>query len=156
MARKKRNSIDIRNGYHTIVMADMEIWDGADLSLLRETLARLVDIGGEKMIGVDMTFVKYVPSGFFGMLYDCAECGTKVRVYNPLPHVQKMLWFREFFDTLEDGAFELTMRQETSMSSAESKIGTQAPWSSDAQPVPAIEPMLEDRVERRDHAMFAQ
>jgi hypothetical protein len=149
MARKKRNSIDVRDGFHTIVMADMEIWDGADLALLRETLARLVDTDGEKLIGVDMTFVKYVPSGFFGMLYDYTERGATVRVYRPLPHVREMLWFREFFDALDDGAYELALRTETSMSNGEAKVGTQAPWSSDANPVPVIEPIIE----RRDHAV---
>jgi hypothetical protein len=151
MARKKRSSIEIRDGYHTIVMSDMEIWDGADLALLREHLAKLVDADGEKSIGVDMTFVKYVPSGFFGMLYDYTERGVTMRVFNPLPHVQDMLWFREFFDHLGDGVFCLSLRQQTSMSNREAAASGIAPWSTDEvfQPTKPI-------LERRDHAVVVQ
>lgn len=148
MARKKRHSIEIRDGFHTIVMNDMEIWDGADLSLLRETLAKLVDEEQHNRIGVDMTYVKYVPSGFFGMLYDCTERGVTIRVYNPLPHVQAMLWFREFFDDLDDGVFTLSLREETSMSRVEARLSAKAPWASDSH-VPQGE-MVHDR---RDHAV---
>ena len=148
MARKKRHTIEVRDGFHVIVMSDMEIWDGADLSLLRETLAKLVDIEQQECIGVDMTYVKYVPSGFFGMLYDCTERGIKIRVYNSLPHVQAMLWFREFFDDLDDGVFALSLREETSMSNVEARAGVKAPWSTDA-------PILQAELihDRRGHAV---
>jgi hypothetical protein len=129
-------------------MSDMEIWDGADLSLLREHLAELVDTNNEKRIGVDMTFVKYVPSGFFGMLYDYTERGVTMRVYNPLTHVRAMLWFREFFDDIGDGVFRLVLRQQTSMSSGESRVGTRAPWSTDE-----VVSHVESVTERRDHAV---
>jgi anti-anti-sigma regulatory factor len=129
MARKKACSIDLRDGHHVVVMGDMEIWDGADLALLRETLARLVDAERCKAIGVDLTFVKYIPSGFFGMLFDYAERGISVRVYSPQPHVAQMLWFREFFELVSDQTFKLMMRQQTATSAAErNHLAGKAPW----------------------------
>lgn len=129
MARKKACSIDIRDNHHVVVMGDMEIWDGADLALLRETLARLVDTERRKAIGVDLTYVKYIPSGFFGMLFDYAERGISVRVYAPQPHVCQMLWFREFFDLVSDQTYKLSMRQQTATSAAErNNQANKAPW----------------------------
>ncbi len=128
MARKKRNSIDVRNGYHFILMGEMEIWDGADLALLRETLARLVGAEKQTAIGVDMTFVKYIPSGFFGMLYDYCERGIAVRLSMPQPHVKEMLWFREFFEETEAGTYQLKLRRQTSRSAVPANTAATAAW----------------------------
>ena len=132
MARKKRHSIDERDGYHVVVMEDMEIWDGADLALLRETLAQLVDHDKQRCIGVDMTSVKYIPSGFFGMLYDYRERDIKVRLYCPQPHVALMLWFREFFaineEVQDQGTYDLVLRSQTSLSKA-AVAASKAPWA---------------------------
>ena len=128
MARKKRNSIEVRNGYHFIVMGEMEIWDGADLALLRETLSRLVEVEKQTAIGVDMTFVKYIPSGFFGMLYDYRERGIAVQLSVPQPHVKEMLWFREFFEEVQAGVFELKQRRQTSRSTVPANASASAPW----------------------------
>jgi anti-anti-sigma regulatory factor len=130
MARKKRNSIEVRNGYHFIVMGEMEIWDGADLALLRETLSRLVEDEKQTAIGVDMTFVKYIPSGFFGMLYDYRERGIAVQLSTPQPHVKEMLWFREFFEEMNQGTYELRQRRQTSRSTVPANTAASAPWVS--------------------------
>lgn len=130
MARKKRNSIDIRDQYHVVVMGEMEIWDGADLALLRETLARLVDTEKCPRIGVDLKFVKYIPSGFFGMLYDYTDRGVSVRLYSPQPHIADMLWFREFFEPNEDESFTLTMKAQTTHSARSAMAAAgKAPWA---------------------------
>lgn len=151
MARKKRHSIDVREGYHVVVMEDMEIWDGADLALLRETLAQLVDKEKQTGIGVDMTSVKYIPSGFFGMLYDYRERNIKVRLYRPQAHVQRMLWFREFFaandEAQDQGAFDLMLRAQTSLSRA-ATAASKAPWA-DASDVPReASPVMPPSAER--------
>jgi anti-anti-sigma regulatory factor len=106
----------------------MEIWDGADLALLRETLSRLVEAEKQTAIGVDMTFVKYIPSGFFGMLYDYRERGIAVQLSTPQPHVQEMLWFREFFEEIKAGTFELKQRGQTSRSTVPPNAAASAPW----------------------------
>lgn len=129
MARKKRNSIEVRDGYHVCVMGEMEIWDGADLALLRETLARLVDTEKRPAIGVDLTFVKYIPSGFFGMLYDYRDRGISVRLYSPQPHIANMLWFREFFESNGDESYSLILKAQTTHSARSAMAAGKAPWA---------------------------
>ena len=103
MARKKRMAIHLRDGVKVLQMGEMEIWDGADLSLLRDTLIDVIDKEKCNSLGVDMRYVKYIPSGFFGMLYDWHEKGASIRLYDPQVHVQNMLWFRQFFEHVTDG-----------------------------------------------------
>ncbi len=109
MASRKKQRMKI-NRVQNVAVMDMgaiEIWDGADLALLRETLHRLVDVEKHSAIGVNMAYVKYVPSGFFGMLYDCHERGIEIFLYAPQPNVANMLWFRQFFDHAQAGGFQL-------------------------------------------------
>jgi hypothetical protein len=95
------------NGYTVMDMGDMEIWDGADLSLIREMFTRLVEGACHRHIGIDMKAVKYIPSGFFGLLFDWHEQSVGIRLYSPQPHVRNMLWFRQFFVEVSEGSFEL-------------------------------------------------
>ena len=143
MARKKRSSIDVRDGFHVVVMGEMEIWDGADLALLRETLARLVDTEQRSAIGVDLTFVKYIPSGFFGMLYDYKDRGVSVRLYSPQAHIANMLWFREFFESVDGEAFNLVVKAQTGHSARSAMAASKAPWS-DTDDAPAAFPAVEE------------
>jgi hypothetical protein len=143
MARKKRSSIDVRNGFHVVVMGDMEIWDGADLALLRETLARMVDTEHLPAIGVDLRFVKYIPSGFFGMLYDYTDRGVSVRLYSPQAHIANMLWFREFFEPVDGEAFNLVVKAQTEHSARSAIAAGKAPWS-DNDDAPASFPIEEE------------
>jgi len=94
-------------GVTVLHLGEMEIWDGADMALLRESLTRLVKTEKRRAIGIDMSFVKYIPSGFFGMLFDWHELGVKVRLYTPQPNVRRMLWFDRFFEPLSETAYEL-------------------------------------------------
>ena len=145
MARKKRSSIDVRDGFHVVVMGEMEIWDGADLALLRETLARLVDTEKRPAIGVDLKFVKYIPSGFFGMLYDYTDRGISVRLYSPQALIANMLWFREFFEPIDGEAFELVVKAQTGHSAQSAIAAGKAPWS-DTNDAPAAFPATEESV----------
>ena len=97
--RKYTHGLSTRDeqGVTVVDIGDMEIWDGADLSLLRDTLAILIQRERCKAIAVDMATVKFVPSGFFGMLFDWFEQGVSVRLIAPQPRVMNMLWFRRFF-----------------------------------------------------------
>ena len=107
MARKNRMAFREDDGYIVLDMGEMEIWDGADLALLRDTLTQVIDVEKAKKVGVNLAFVKYIPSGFFGMLFDWHEKGVALRVYKPKPHVQNMLWFRQFFEDVVDGTYQL-------------------------------------------------
>ena len=143
MARKKRSLIEVRDGFHVVVMGDMEIWDGADLALLRETLAKLVDTENRPAIGVDLRFVKYIPSGFFGMLYDYTDRGVSVRLYSPQAHIANMLWFREFFEPVDGEAFNLVVKAQTTHSARSAIAAGKAPWSDD-EDAPAAFPITEE------------
>lgn len=89
-------------------LGEMEIWDGADLSLLRDTLTQLIERQKCRSLGVNMHFVKYIPSGFFGMLYDWYEKrGVQFFLTTPQPNVQRMLWFRQFFQKIGSDRFLL-------------------------------------------------
>ncbi len=105
----KRMAIDImEDGTHLLHMGEMEIWDGADLSLLREGFTQLIERDGIRSIIVDMHFVKYIPSGFFGMLFDWHEKrGVWFALTLPQPNVQRMLWFQQFFRRTQEGYYEL-------------------------------------------------
>ena len=90
-----------------IDIGDMEIWDGADLSLIRDTLTRLINKEGRRSIAIRMRTVKYVPSGFFGMLYDWWDQGISVRLVEPQPRVTRMLWFQRFFELDSEDCYVL-------------------------------------------------
>ena len=109
MNRKKRQRLKIQaEGLSAVVgLDDIEIWDGADLALLREVLTELIDKESYKQIGVNLDSVKYIPSGFFGMLYEWYEDGIRIQLHEPQPNVQQMLWFRIFFTIQQDGSFQL-------------------------------------------------
>ena len=125
MARQKRMTIHIDGDVRVLDMGAMEIWDGADLALLRETLTHLIDVEKCRSVGVDMSYVKYIPSGFFGMLFDWHEKGVAVWLYSPLPHVQNMLWFRQFFDFVANGGHRLSNKPKP----APATPGTPPQWS---------------------------
>ncbi len=106
-ATKKSLPVSERQGFSVLELGDMEIWDGADLSLLRECLVRLIQGKKCRRVGVDMSFVKYVPSGFFGMLFDWHDAGIAIRLYSPQSNVERMLWFNRFFEPMGEGVYQL-------------------------------------------------
>ena len=109
MNQKKRQRLNIESDgtTATVGLDQIEIWDGADLALLREVLSELIDKESFKSIGVDLQSVKYIPSGFFGMLFEWYEDGINIRLHSPQPNVEQMLWFRMFFRRETTGAFTL-------------------------------------------------
>ena len=108
-ARKDYDGMDLehRDGAAVICLGSMEIWDGADLALLRDSLNNLTRVERHPIVGVDMQHVKYVPSGFFGMLFEASDLGVEVRLYDPQVRVRNMLWFRKFFEIDSVGIFRL-------------------------------------------------
>jgi anti-anti-sigma regulatory factor len=120
---KKPFRLVLRDGFTVLELGTAEIWDGADMALLRETLTRLIKAEKHLAIGVDMTFVKYIPSGFFGMLFDWFETGVQIRLYTPQPNVRKMLWFNQFFEAIGHECFELAPQPEPSYETGYSANG---------------------------------
>jgi len=104
----KRMKIERQGDVLLLHIGDMDIWDGADLALLREGLAKLIEQDKERAIVIDMRYVKYIPSGFFGMLFDWQEKrGVWFGLTPPQPNGQRMLWVRQFFQKTENGWHEL-------------------------------------------------
>jgi len=105
----KRMEIDVQDdGTHLLHLGEIEIWDGADLALLREGLTLLIEKDGCRSIAIDMRYVKYIPSGFFGMLFDWYERrSVAFSLTPPQNNVQRMLWFRQFFRLNAEGLYEL-------------------------------------------------
>lgn len=109
MNPKKRQRLNVQfDGPRVTVGLDqIEIWDGADLALLREVLSELITRDAYRCIGVNLESVKYIPSGFFGMLYEWYEDGIQINLHCPQPNVERMIWFRMFFSEQADGSFRL-------------------------------------------------
>lgn len=107
MASKKFMRIFWDGGVTVLDLGCMEIWDGADMALLRESLTQLIVSDKRRSIGIDMAHVKYIPSGFFGMLFDWYETGVQIRLYSPQPNVQSMLWFSRFFERIDENCHQL-------------------------------------------------
>jgi len=107
--RKYTHGLSVFDSEHGSVLdiGDMEIWDGADLSLIRDTLFRLVLQDGTESIAISMHAVQYVPSGFFGLLYDWMERGVTIRLLEPRERVRQMLWFRKFLEQESESVFRL-------------------------------------------------
>lgn len=127
MAKRNRLHFHDWNGAKVIDLGTMEIWDGADLALLRETLTLLIERQRHHSIGVNMEFVKYIPSGFFGLLYDWREKGIRVQLFNPQPHVQRMLWFQQFMQPIAKGCFLLLAEPKQPY-----QAGSTPPWATTA------------------------
>ena len=110
MSSRKRQRLIIRtdDDIATVSLDDMEIWDGADLALLREALTGLIEKDGYRSLAVDLTCVKYIPSGFFGMLFEWYDAGLTIRLYSPQDNVAQMLWFRMFFKHEGNDAYKLS------------------------------------------------
>jgi anti-anti-sigma regulatory factor len=123
-----------RDGFTVLELGTMEIWDGADMALLRESLTRLIKAEKHRAIAVDMTYVKYIPSGFFGMLFDWFETGVRIRLYSPQPNVRKMLWFNQFFDAAEHDGFDLATQPAAEFEPDYSMNGTSASRNPRAEP----------------------
>ncbi|MGQ0637536.1 MAG: STAS domain-containing protein [Planctomycetaceae bacterium] len=107
MASKKYMRVFPDGTVTVLHLGGMEIWDGADMALLRDSLTQLILAQKQRSIGIDMSHVKYIPSGFFGMLFDWYETGVQIRLYSPQPNVQRMLWFSRFFERVDDNCHEL-------------------------------------------------
>jgi len=128
--RKSLDGLTLSDHNETRLMnlGDMEIWDGADLSLLRDGLNHVIMKENRRSVAVDMSCVKYVPSGFFGMLFDWFEKGVAVSLFAPQERVTNMLWFRQFFVPQSHGWFSLhhgvPMEEQTP-----SNEWTQAEWT---------------------------
>ena len=105
---KRKLLLTVRDGYSTIQLGDFEIWDDADLELIRETIKQLIQYRDCRRLGIDMSTVRFIPSGFFGMLFDVHERqDVQIRIFDARENVREMLWFRKFFDAIDEDIHDL-------------------------------------------------
>lgn len=109
MSKRRRQRLTIRkeNGSTLISLGAMDIWDGADLALIRDTLFEQIFDHKLRNFILDMQTVKYVPSGFFGMLGEWKDRGVEIAIKGVQPNVAEMLWFRQFFTERRPGYYGL-------------------------------------------------
>lgn len=137
-SRHLRMTLHNWDNFTVLDLKNVEIWDGADLSLLRDTQSDLIMKKGCRAMGVNMEHVKYIPSGFFGMIYDWHEYGVAIRLYNPQPHVASMLWFRQFFDEIGENTYELHGKPRYNLVPQDA-----SDWTTDADWLDSEETMIE-------------
>lgn len=101
------------------------LWTGSSLARLRDSVKQRQK-AGKKSVTVDMTYVRHLPSGFFGMLCEWQERGLNVRLYQPADEVQQLEWFWRFFEEHDDGTYHfrrspIHWTETTGLRSTESK-----------------------------------
>jgi hypothetical protein len=138
--RKNTHGLTVKRQRRATVIdiGEMEIWDGADLSLIRDTLNRLIVKERRRSIAIQMRTVKYVPSGFFGMLFDWFERGITVRLVSPQERVTQMLWFQRFFELEQEDCYLLRENLNPNieeMEQVESEPASDSDWDVD-RPAP--------------------
>lgn len=105
--RINRLLLEERAGISVLSLREMDIWDGTDLSLLRDTVWEMVRKEGCRSFGIDLRQVQYIPSGFFGTMHAWHARGVEVRLYSPHTRIRGMLWFRHCFERVDDDCYLL-------------------------------------------------
>lgn len=148
MASKRRLRVNYFDWHDSRVLdvGKMEIWDGADLSLVRDMLVEMIEQEGHRSVGVNLKYVKYIPSGFFGMMFDWQEQGIQVSLFHPQPNVAGMLWFRQFFEDIGDGCHRMSTKAKFDYIPAAKKSWTEEkmPWDAQASAVRPLSSAVAD------------
>ena len=90
VARRPRYVVDL------LTLNDAEIWTGADLCRLRDTIHRRIR-SGQTSICLDLSHVKRLPAGFFGMPCCLQDQGIDVTLFETQSCIRDLIWFRRFF-----------------------------------------------------------
>jgi hypothetical protein len=131
MSKSQQVITRLQDGVTILSVDKKDIWDGTELCLIRDTLRYLIkfeaktDLWGPPLVitnrrnmEIDLQFVQYLPSGFFGMICDVHTICSSVQLYCVHPPVQKMLWLRLFCEETEKGVFTLLGEPTKSLASA--------------------------------------
>jgi hypothetical protein len=105
--RRAERVIHERNGVAVVSLGQANVWDFGDLVRLREVASGLIS-EGQRRIGIDLSHVGYLPSGFMNMLCEWQERGLDVFLFDPRPNVRDMLWFQRFTEPAGTNAFRIT------------------------------------------------
>ncbi|HEX6987124.1 MAG TPA: hypothetical protein VF170_17225, partial [Planctomycetaceae bacterium] len=101
--RRAERIVREREGIPVVSLGKANIWDFGDLVRLREVASGLL-AQGRRTIGIDLSHVGCLPSGFMNMLCEWQERGFEVYLFDPRPNVREMLWFRHFTEPVSGHA----------------------------------------------------
>ena len=87
-----------------LTLDESGLWTGSNLCRLRSAIKDRLEDGFDS-VTVDMTYVRHLPSGFFGYLCELHESGTRVRLFRPADEVQGLEWFWRFFEPDADSVY---------------------------------------------------
>lgn len=104
--RRAERNVCFRDGIAIVSLGSASVWDTGDLVRLREVAAGLLSRRWLS-IGIDLSHVAHLPSGFMNMLCEWCESGFEVHLFDPPPVIQNMLWFRQFTESVSETAFRM-------------------------------------------------
>ena len=116
--RRRQRLVRDEDGIAVISLGEANVWDYGDLVRLRET-ANALAARGRRGIGIDLSHVAYLPSGFMNMLCEWTERGFDVCLLNPRPNVCDMRWFGEFTHPISASKFQVDCSRGPARGSAE-------------------------------------
>ena len=148
--RRKRLKMVHRADATIINLGEMEIWDGADLALIRDTLFEMIVEQNHESVGVDMTLGQIRPQRILRHAQRLERQGDpQSSCILRQPNVREMLWFRQFFVPAADDCFLLTAQSVSDLSADVADDDDFEPITEDA-PTIAVETPQHQEVEDFD------
>lgn len=89
------------DGNPIVSLGAKDIWDGADLTFLREIFVYLYQQTSFRRFSIDLDSVQYLPTGFLGLLHDWHDMNVDIRLHSPHENVRNMIWFRQFLRSID-------------------------------------------------------
>ena len=88
-----RNALQVyQTGPTTVIgFGGGDVLDDLNVAAFREQMFALLEQTDCKLLGVDLTGVKLVPSGLLGLLTSIRRRGIEVHIYNPSSDVREVL-----------------------------------------------------------------
>ena len=79
-----------------LTLNESQIWTATDLYQLREAVHQRLTTG-EESVCIDLSRVRHLPSGFFGLLCSFHDQGINVSLYETRQSICDLIWFQRFF-----------------------------------------------------------
>lgn len=107
----RRPRVRDRDGVAVIDIGTANVWDAGDLTRIRGAASQVFARGGRR-VGIELSHVGMLPSGFVHMLCGWNDKGLEVYLFSPRQNVRQMLWFRHFAEpadgVLAEEAWKMT------------------------------------------------
>ncbi len=79
-----------------LTLNEAELWTASDLSQLRDAIHQRLNTG-EESVCIDLSRVRHLPSGFFGLLCTFRDQGVNVSLFETQRSIHDLIWFKRFF-----------------------------------------------------------